>query len=58
MILLLIVKRKNPYTEHKIDVLDRLNQDLVIGSDLKDKKSLEQYFYNLVIKEYLKIMDK
>ena len=48
---------KNPYTEHKIDVLDRLDQDLVIGTGLKNKKSLEQYFYNLVIKEYMKLMD-
>jgi len=49
---------KNPYTEHKIDVLDRLPQDLVIGTGLKNKKSLEQYFYNLVIKEYMKIMNE
>jgi hypothetical protein len=48
---------KNPYTEHKIDVLDRLNQDLVIGTGLKNKKSLEQYFNNLVLIEYLKLMD-
>jgi len=48
----------NPYTEHKIDVLDRLPQDLVIGTGLKNKKSLEQYFYNLVIKEYMKIMNE
>ncbi len=49
---------KNPYTEHKIEVLDRLPQDLVIGTGLKNKKSLEQYFYNLVIKEYMKIMNE
>jgi len=49
---------KNPYTEHKIDVLDRLPQDLVIGTGLNNKKSLEQYFYNLVIKEYMKIMNE
>ena len=48
----------NPYTEHKIDVLDRLPQDLVIGTGLNNKKSLEQYFYNLVIKEYMKIMNE
>jgi hypothetical protein len=48
---------KNPCTEHKIDVLDRLDQDLVTGTGLKNKKSLEQHFYNLVIKEYMKLMD-
>jgi hypothetical protein len=37
MILLLVVKLKNPYTEHKIDVLDRLPQDLVIGTGLKGR---------------------
>jgi len=49
---------KNPYTEHKIDTLLRLPQDLVIGTGLKNQKSLEQYFYNLVIKEYMKIMNE
>jgi hypothetical protein len=34
-----------------------LNQDLVIGTGLKNKKSLEQYFNNLVLIEYLKLMD-
>ena len=34
----------NPYTEHKIDVLSRLPQDLVIGAGVKNQKSLEQYF--------------
>lgn len=48
----------NLYTEHKISILDRLPQDLVIGTGLKNKKSLEQYFYNLVIKEYMKIMNE
>jgi len=49
---------KNPYTEHKIDVLDRLPQDLVIGTGLNNKKTLEQYFYNMVIKEYIKLMNE
>ena len=40
---------KNPYTEHKIDVLDRLDQNLVIGTGLKGKKSFEKYFNNLVL---------
>jgi len=43
---------KNPYTEHKIDVLDRLPQDLVIGTGLKGLNELETYLYNLIIKEY------
>ena len=49
---------KNPYTEHKIEVLDRLNQDMIIGTGLKDKKSLEKYFLNMVLIEYLKLMEK
>ena len=48
----------NPYTEHKIDVLSRLDPDLVIGTGLKGKKSFEKYFNNLVLIEYLKIIDK
>ena len=47
----------NLYTEHKISILDQLPQDLVIGTGIKNKKSLEQYFYNLVLIEYLKLMD-
>lgn len=51
---------KNPYTEHKIDVLDRLNQDLVIGTGLfkgtKGLNELETYLYNLIIKEYNNLM--
>ena len=49
---------KNPYTEHKIDTLDRLDQDLVIGTGLKGLNKLETYFYNLIIKEYLELIDK
>ena len=47
---------KNPYTEHKIDVLDRLPQDLVIGTGLKGLNELETYLYNLIIKEYNNLM--
>ena len=47
---------KNPYTEHKIDVLDRLDQDLVIGTGLKGLNELETYLYNLIIKEYNNLM--
>ena len=47
---------KNPYTEHKIDVLDRLDQDLVIGTGLKGLNELEIYLYNLIIKEYKKLI--
>lgn len=47
---------KNPYTEHKIDTLDRLDQNLVIGTGLfkgtKELNELETYLYNLIIKEY------
>jgi hypothetical protein len=43
---------KNPYTEHKIDTLDRLDQNLVIGTGLKGLNELETYLYNLIIKEY------
>ena len=49
---------KNPYTEHKIDTLDRLNQDLIIGTGLKDRSSLKKYFQNLVLIEYLKLMNE
>ena len=49
---------KNPYTEHKIDTLDRLDQDLVIGTGLKGLNQLETYFYNLIIKEYYDLIDK
>ena len=47
---------KNPYTEHKIDVLDRLPQDLVIGTGLKGLNELETFLYNLIIKEYNNLM--
>ena len=43
---------KNPYTEHKIDTLDRLDQNLVIGTGMKGLNELETYLYNLIIKEY------
>jgi hypothetical protein len=43
---------KNPYTEHKIDTLDRLDQNLVIGTGLKGLNELEIYLYDLIIKEY------
>jgi len=46
----------NPYTEHKIDTLDRLDQDLVIGTGLKGLNELETYLYNLIIKEYNNLM--
>ncbi len=47
---------KNPNTEHEIDILDRLNQNLVIGTDFKDRYSLKKYFQNLVLIEYLKLI--
>lgn len=47
---------KNPYTEHKIDTLDRLDQNLVIGTGLKGLNELETYLYNLIIKEYNNLM--
>ena len=47
---------KKPYTEHKIDTLDRLDQNLVIGTGLKGLNELETYFYNLIIKEYNNLM--
>ena len=46
---------KNPYTEHKIDVLDRLPQDQIIGTGFKELNELEKYIYNLIIKEYMKL---
>lgn len=46
----------NPYTEHKIDVLDRLDQDLVIGTGLKGLNKMEKYCYDLIMKEYNKLM--
>ncbi len=49
---------KNPYTEHKIDVLSRLPQDQIIGTGLKGLNELEKYTYDLIIKEYTKIMKK
>jgi hypothetical protein len=47
---------KNPYTEHKIDTLDRLDQNLVIGTGMKGLNELETYLYNLIIKEYNNLM--
>jgi hypothetical protein len=51
---------KNPYTEHKIDTLDRLDQNLVIGTGFfkgtKGLNELETYLYNLIIKEYNNLM--
>jgi hypothetical protein len=47
---------KNPYTEHKIDTLDRLDQNLVIGTGLKGLNELETYLYDLIIKEYNNLM--
>lgn len=47
---------KNPYTEHKIDTLDRLDQNLVIGTGMKELNELETYLYNLIIKEYNNLM--
>ena len=49
---------KNPYTEHKIDVLDRLPQDQIIGTGMEGLNELEKYIYDLIIKEYTKIMKK
>jgi hypothetical protein len=49
---------KNPYTEHKIDVLSRLPQDQIIGTGLKGLNKLEKYIYDLIIKEFAKIMKK
>jgi len=46
----------NPYTEHKIEILDRLPQDMIIGTGLKGLNDLETYFYNLIIKEYNNLM--
>jgi hypothetical protein len=51
---------KNPYTEHKIDVLDRLPQDQIIGTGLlkgmEGLNEIEKYIYDMIIKEYRKIM--
>ncbi len=50
----------NLYTEHKIDVLDRLDQDRIIGEGLKTKKlkQLSNYdLYNLVEKMHLPLND-
>lgn len=53
---------KNPYTEHKIDVLDRLPQDQIIGTGLfkgtQGLSKLEQYIYNLIMNEYYKLMNE
>jgi predicted alpha/beta-fold hydrolase len=48
----------NPYTEHKIDTLSRLPQDQIIGTGLKGLNELETYLYNLIIKEYYKLMEE
>ncbi len=34
---------KNLYTEHKIDNLDRLDQDKIIGKDLKQMENSKHY---------------
>jgi hypothetical protein len=47
---------KNPYTEHKIDTLDRLPQDQIIGTGLQGLNELETYLYDLIIKEYNNLM--
>ena len=41
---------KNLYTEHKIDVLDRLPQDRIIGTGKKQKKLLKKYLKEQIIK--------
>ena len=46
----------NLYKEHKIDILDELPQDQIIGTGLKGLNELEKYIYDLIIKEYTKIM--
>jgi len=38
---------KNLYTEHKIDVLDRLDQDRIIGTGIKNKKLKQLSNYDL-----------
>jgi hypothetical protein len=47
---------KNPYTEHKIDTLLRLPQDQIIGTGLKGLNKMEKYCYDLIMKEYKKII--
>ncbi len=49
---------KNPLTEHKIDVLDQLPQDMIIGTGFKSRKAFEKYFNHLVLIEYLKLINK
>lgn len=52
----------NPYTEHKIDVLDRLPQDQIIGTGLfkgmQGLNDLEKYIYNLIMTEYYNLMNE
>ena len=48
----------NLYKEHKIDILDQLPQDMIIGTGLKGLNEIEKYIYDLIIKEYTKIMKK
>jgi hypothetical protein len=48
------VIQKKPYTEHKIEVLDRLPQDQIIGTGLKGLNKLEIYIYDLIIKNLQK----
>ena len=55
--IVIISETKTPYTEHKIDVYDRLDKKLVIGTGLKGKKSFEKYFNNLV-GTYIKRVDR
>jgi predicted alpha/beta-fold hydrolase len=45
-------------TEDLVSVLEPFQTGQKKGSILKDQKSSTQYFYNLVIKEYLKLMEK
>jgi hypothetical protein len=52
-----LVSALNHYKQVKADILDRLSQDLVIGSGLENKKSLKQCFYNFVLIEHLNFMD-
>ena len=52
----------NLYKEHKIDILDELPQDQIIGTGLlkgmEGLNELEKYIYYLIIKEFRKIMKK
>ena len=48
---------RNPYTEHKIDTLDRLNQDMILGTGFKSRKDFHNHFINLVLIEYMKLIE-